>query len=102
MTSIDLNTLSTSLWAKSKPYKSLIHHMIDVGTMAQALLVKSCMAPVRQKLKEWFNTDEKELLLWRDSFLLHMILESAIHCLRHLLLNKMLWLSWLTNLYYMG
>ena len=33
-----LNSLISSVWAKTKPFKSLLHHMIDVGCCANILL----------------------------------------------------------------
>jgi len=45
------------LWAKTNPYKSLMHHMIDAGNMSKYLLEKSNMSPILAKLRELIPED---------------------------------------------
>lgn len=40
------------MWAKTQPYKTLLHHMIDTGFMAEAILKESSLQPLLKRLKE--------------------------------------------------
>lgn len=40
------------MWAKSSPYKTLLHHMVDTGLMCKVLLEKGTISPVLKKLIE--------------------------------------------------
>jgi hypothetical protein len=44
-----------SIWAKTDPYKSLIHHMIDVGCMANELICNSSLKSVGIELAKSLN-----------------------------------------------
>ena len=45
-----------SFWAKTNPYKSLIHHMIDVGCMAKELISHSSLETVSYELAKSLDT----------------------------------------------
>jgi CRISPR-associated endonuclease/helicase Cas3 len=42
-------------WAKKQPYKSIVHHMLDVGCMAYTLLTESSLSSANRLLKEFFS-----------------------------------------------
>lgn len=44
-------------WAKTDPYKSLVHHMIDVGNMAQALMQDSSLSSVSCEFQHLLKRD---------------------------------------------
>jgi len=49
-------------WGKSKPYKSLIHHMIDTGVTAKVLLVHANFRPVLDLLLRNSPLQQDDLL----------------------------------------
>lgn len=50
------------LWAKTDPYHSLVHHMVDVGCMGMALLKDSAYTTVLKRLIDLTGMDEAILL----------------------------------------
>lgn len=51
----------TKLWAKSRPYKSLIVHMKEAGKCGQRLLAVSTLQPICKKFARCFSMSETEI-----------------------------------------
>ncbi len=50
------------LWAKSDPYKSLIHHMTDTGCCTYVLLTESCASAVLPRLEQVTALSQPEII----------------------------------------
>jgi len=52
------------LWGKTDPYHALIHHQVDVGCVAMALIRSSTIRPVLEKMANMLNIDVNVLRSW--------------------------------------
>ena len=59
-----MNNCIYKLWGKTEPYNSLICHMIDVGCVAQELLIHSGFDGLRSKFAQEMQIEEEELVEW--------------------------------------